>query len=76
MAKYILNQNKQDSESGENYELHNEDTCTRLPNPGNRLYVGYFGSCHYAKEEAKSKYPSMSYAIDGCYYCCSPCHKE
>ena len=76
MSKYILNQNKQDSESGENYELHNVDTCSYLPNPENRLGVGYFDNCHDAKARAKERYPSMSSDIDGCYYCCKPCHKE
>jgi hypothetical protein len=76
MSKYILNKNKQDSESGENYELHNEGTCIRLPHYSNRMDVGYFDNCRDAIASAKSKYPSMSFDIDGCYYCCKPCHKE
>lgn len=76
MAKYILNQNKQDSESGENYELHNENTCIRLPLEKNRLDVGYYDGCRAAKARAKEKYPSMSRDIDGCYYCCELCHDE
>jgi len=76
MAKYILNENKQDSESGENHELHNEETCTRLPYTWNRLSVGYFNNCTDAKQEAKRKYPQYSKDIDGCYYCSPACHNE
>ncbi|MEQ9246269.1 MAG: hypothetical protein RLO21_09810 [Nitratireductor sp.] len=78
MAKYILNQNKQDSQSGQNHELHNESpgACSHLPARENRLEVGNFSNCHDAMAEAKRKYPSMAADIDGCYYCCSACHKE
>lgn len=76
MSKYILNKNKQDSDSGENYELHNEGTCSHLPDWENRLDVGYFDNCHSAKAEAKRKYLSISSDIDGCYYCCNACHRE
>jgi hypothetical protein len=76
MSKYILNKNKQDSKTGENYEIHNVDTCGYLPDYENRLDVGYFSDCHSAKAEAKRKYPSMSEDIDGCYHCCYPCHQE
>lgn len=76
MAKYILNQNRQDSVSGENYELHNEDDCNHLPDPVNRLKVGYFSNCFDAKNEAKRLYPSKSLDIDGCKHCCNACHNE
>ncbi|MBU1557467.1 hypothetical protein KKC45_00710 [Patescibacteria group bacterium] len=77
MSKYILNRNQQDSKSGGNYELHNENgNCIRLPNHENRLDVGYFDNCRDAKAQAKTKYPSMSSDIDGCYYCCNSCHNE
>jgi len=76
MSKYILNQNQQDSDSGENYELHNEDTCHHLPDHSNRLAVGNYGNCHDAKRRAKELYPSKSADIDGCYYCCNDCHNE
>ncbi|MCB9805805.1 hypothetical protein H6775_01430 [Candidatus Nomurabacteria bacterium] len=73
---YILNQNKQDSDSGNNYELHNQDTCEHLPALYNRLPVGVFKDCQSAKAEAKRKYPYMSKDIDGCFYCCRSCHTE
>jgi hypothetical protein len=76
MSKYILNDNKQDSRSGINYELHNEENCNRLPLLLNRLDVGYFSNCQDAMRAAKSKYPYRASDIDGCYYCCAACHKE
>lgn len=76
MAHYILNQNKQDSESGNNYELHNEATCARLPMMHNRLEVGYFDDCQSAQAHAKTRYPGLSRDIDGCYFCCRSCHQE
>jgi hypothetical protein len=76
MSKYLLNNNKQDSKRGDNYELHNEETCNRLPNHSNRLYIGNFSNCQDAMREAKAKYPYMASDIDGCFYCCSACHKE
>lgn len=78
MSKYILNKNKQDSPSGENYEVHNEDKCTsnHLPLSGNRIFVGYFDNCRDAVIKAKNDYPSWAKDIDGCYWCVSACHKE
>ena len=76
MSKYILNKNKQDSPSGENYEVHNEDTCNRLPLRENRLSLGYFDNCKDAVIKAKNDYPYWVKDIDGCYWCASACHKE
>ncbi|SDB21512.1 hypothetical protein [Bauldia litoralis] len=78
MAKYILNQNQQDSASGANNELHDETpgACNRLPLSSNRLDVGYFSNCGEAMAEARRKYPSLSSRLDGCYYCCPTCHSE
>lgn len=76
MAKYILNQNKQDSPSGENYEIHNEEICTHLPIPVNRIHIGYFNNCKDAMASAIKKYPELRSEIDGCYWCCNSCHKE
>lgn len=79
MSKYyILNRNKQDSKSGSNHELHDTTpgACTRLPLRSNWLEVGYYNNCHEAMAAAKRKYPSMSDDIDGCYFCCKPCHNE
>lgn len=76
MSKYIINQNKQDSASGENYEVHNEETCNHLPNLSNRIYLGYFSDCHEAVRKAKENHSSWSSDIDGCGHCCVPCHNE
>ena len=78
MPKYILNKNKQDSSSGSNYELHNEDSgaCIRLPKPENRLQVGTYSNCRDAIAAARRQYPAMAPNIDGCYYCCPDCHNE
>lgn len=76
MSKYILNKNKQDSLSGENYEVHNEATCTHLPLYENRISLGNFDNCRDALAKAKSEYPKSKDDIDGCYWCCNACHKE
>lgn len=76
MNRYILNKNRQDSESGENHEVHNEDTCNRLPLHENRIYLGYISNCHGAMRDAKAKYPNIAAEIDGFYYCCPECHHE
>lgn len=77
MAKYILNRNRQDSQSGLNYELHNETaSCEYLPHHQNRLDVGYFNSCHQAMAAARQKYPQYASSIDGCRWCSPDCHTE
>ena len=76
MSRYILNQNKQDSQSGENYEVHNETICTHLPLLKNRISLGNFNNCQDALKKAKDIYPRSKSDIDGCYWCCNACHKE
>lgn len=76
MNRYILNKNKHDSKCGKNYEIHDEDSCTRLPLLENRIFLGYFSECHGAMRDAKTKYPDMASKIDGCCYCCPDCHHE
>jgi len=76
MAKYILNKNKQDSLSGENYEVHDENSCQHLPHYENRIDLGYFNNCKDAMTAAINKFPGSKSEIDGCYWCCNPCHKE
>jgi hypothetical protein len=76
MKKFIINKNKQDSISGENYEVHNIDAkCTRLPKQENQINLGYHHTCRDAIQKAKELWPKSSYDIDGCFYCTS-CHKE
>ncbi len=74
MSKYIINKNIQDSDSGNNYEVHNEDTCTHLPLVKNRIDLGYFDFCNQAVTFAKNKYPNNASLIDGCYYCSESCN--
>jgi hypothetical protein len=77
MSKYILNKNQQDSQSGKNYEVHNEDSnCSKLPNLENRISLGYHQNCESAIRKAKETRPEWKYDIDGCFYCAKDCHTE
>lgn len=51
------------------HEVHRE-TCNRLPNEANRLYLGVFATSQEAVCEAKKYYKQA----DGCYYCCPESH--
>jgi hypothetical protein len=53
------------------HEVHTGD-CSYLPKAENRKYLGAFDNCKDAVAEAKKTYDE----VDGCYYCCNPCHKE
>lgn len=77
MNKYILNLNKQDSESGKNYEVHNSNSgCSFLPKLENQKDLGNFMSCHEAINYVKKNFSKeIADNVDGCYYCTS-CHKE
>jgi hypothetical protein len=66
MQRYLVNKNAQ---SNGDHEMH-VDTCSHLPNPENRLYLGFFSGCREALKEAK-KYDSNA---DGCFFCCNACH--
>ncbi len=68
MALYYVNKNAQPS--GE-HEVHTS-TCSYLPSLENRLYLGSFNTCAEAIKEAKKHYSN----VDGCYHCCSLCHKK
>lgn len=77
MAKYIINKNQQDSDSGKNYEVHNVTVgaCGHLPLFSNQIDLGLHPNCQNALAEAKRRYPAQSAQIDGCYYCCENCHR-
>ncbi|NLI37124.1 MAG: hypothetical protein GX416_11520 [Bacteroidales bacterium] len=62
--------NRHDQETGE-HEVHT-GSCRYLPEPENRIYLGYFSNCKEALEEAKKYYSD----VDGCYYCCRPCNTK
>ena len=66
--RYYVNKNAQDA--GE-HEVHTED-CKHLPSTNNREYLGYFNNCQDAIKEAEKHYDN----VDGCKYCCKPCHKK
>ncbi|MEQ8443003.1 MAG: hypothetical protein RIM33_14785 [Alphaproteobacteria bacterium] len=68
MTLYYVNKNAQST--GE-HEVH-ETGCSFLPDQQNRVYLGDFLSCGPAVQEAKKHYNN----VDGCYFCCNPCHTK
>ncbi len=68
MASYYVNKIAQTS--GE-HEVHS-GSCSFLPSPENKKYLGEFSNCSDAVKEAKKTYSN----VDGCYYCCNDCHKK
>ena len=68
MASYYVNRNAQ---SNGDHEVHRSD-CDHLPDFVNREYLGEFNNCRDAVREATTRYSD----VDGCYYCCYPCHKS
>ena len=75
IGHYILNPQQQGKEGGKNYELHNADTCSHLPNEMHSLTLGHFNNCELAPEEAKRRVSKWADLIDGCAWCCSKCHE-
>jgi hypothetical protein len=68
MELYYLNRNQQ---SGGEREVH-ISTCSFLPEPKNRISLGYFSHCREAMKEAKKHYDD----VDGCFFCCPECHTK
>jgi len=66
MEHYYVNKIAQST--GE-HEVHNAG-CLYLPSIDNRVYLGQFSNCADAVCEARKYYSK----VDGCYYCCKPCH--
>jgi hypothetical protein len=64
--RYYVNKNVQ---TNGDHEVHTA-SCSYLPEPGNKIFLGDFGNCQSAVKEAK-KYYSQS---NGCYYCSNACH--
>lgn len=56
-------------QSNGDFEVH-EESCTWLPKPENRQYLGSFYTCAEAVAEAKKYYSQ----VNGCFYCSRPCH--
>jgi len=68
MARYYVNKNAQ---ANGDHEVH-VVTCTFLPLPENRIYLGDFTSCRPAVREARKYYNQ----VNGCYYCSYECHTQ
>jgi len=66
MDSYYVNKNAQDNGD---HEVHKE-SCKKLPEVENRIYLGDFPSCHGAVKEAKKYYARA----DGCAICSPDCH--
>lgn len=66
MPNYLVNKNAQST--GE-HEVH-ESTCGQRPDYPNQQQLGLYANCHEAVNAAKNYYLN----VDGCYYCCNPCH--
>lgn len=70
MATFILNQTQQ--RNGD-HEVHNKTVgCTYMPARENQIELGEHATCHGAVLSAKQRWPGSR--INGCYYCCNPCH--
>ncbi|AVF95414.1 hypothetical protein AL552_17505 [Vibrio diabolicus] len=70
MSNYIINKNAQ---SNGDHEVHNTTTgCSHMPNTENQIELGSHLTCSGAVQAAKTQWPEAR--INGCYYCCNPCH--
>jgi hypothetical protein len=70
MSRFVLNKNAQ---TNGDHEVHNTTTgCPFMPNQESQIDLGTHPSCHSAVTEAKNRWPN--HRINGCYYCCRPCH--
>ncbi|HEV7227739.1 hypothetical protein [Brevundimonas sp.] len=68
MPSYYANTNPQ---ANGDHEVHT-DSCRYLPSPQNRDPLGYHLTCQLAVAEARRRYRRA----DGCYWCCTACHKR
>ncbi|HAT86951.1 MAG TPA: hypothetical protein DCS30_14005 [Rhizobiales bacterium] len=68
MASYYVNKNTQPNGD---HEVHTTG-CPHPPESWNRQQLGEHSNCYSAIEEAKKYY----YQVNGCYYCCNPCHTQ
>jgi hypothetical protein len=66
MPEYLVNKHPQ---PGGEHEVHTT-TCSHLPEPANRLPLGWHANCRDALNKAREYYG----AVDGCFYCCNDCH--
>ena len=68
MASYYVNDKAQ---ANGDHEVH-VSTCSWLPAPANRTYLGEFSNCAPAVTKARQRWTQ----VNGCYYCCNPCHTQ
>lgn len=68
MPQYYINKNEQ---ANGDHEVH-QDPCNFMPDWANRVNLGYHLNCHSAVAQARNTWPNAR--INGCYYCCNPCH--
>lgn len=75
MPDYCVNANAQSRTilGGGEHEVHDltPGACNRLPNPENRVSLGNHPNCDSALKAAGNL---IAGKVDGCYYCCNPCH--
>lgn len=64
--RYYVNKNAQ---MNGDHEVHRA-TCSKLPAPENRQYLGDFSTSQEAVREARKSY----IRADGCAYCCPESH--
>lgn len=70
MPRFISNKNAQ---SNGDHEVHNASAgCSYMPATENQIDLGQHATCHGAVAHAKQQWPRNR--INGCYYCCNPCH--
>lgn len=70
MPNYVINRNAQPNGD---HEVHIDNgSCTHMPLVENRIALGSHTNCASAVTLAKNRYPSVR--VNGCYWCCYPCH--
>ena len=72
MPSYCVNRNAQNDGYHEVHET-SPTACRYLPDFLNQDQLGWHPSCHRAGETARIRGYIL---VDGCYYCCRPCHNR
>lgn len=70
MPYYVVNTNAQHNGDHEVHDTNSKLGC--LPYPENQYHLGYHNDCHEAVRHANAI--TNLTRINGCAYCCSPCH--
>ncbi|AUG09809.1 hypothetical protein CXQ82_25750 [Pseudomonas sp. S09G 359] len=70
MQSFVINKNMQ---ANGDHEVHNTTTgCSYMPLAENQIALGSHLTCIGAVSAARSNWPNER--INGCFYCCNPCH--